>query len=392
MIRRLAFWSAAALLAYGYVGFPALVAIRGFLVRRPVRAAAISPTVSVIMAARNESAVIAARLANLAAQDYPPDRVEVIVASDGSDDGTNDIVRERHGSNIRLLALSNQGKIPALNAAAAAATGEILVFTDANTVFALDALTAIVRPFADPEVGGVAGDQRYIDTDGTGGVGGERTYWDFDRWLKRLQSRAGSVTSATGALYAIRRELFEPIPAGVTDDFAISTGPISAGRRLVFAPDALAYEPPAATGRLEFRRKVRIISQGLRGVLLRRDLLDPGRHGFYAIQLFSHKVLRRLMVFPVLVITAVSPLLWSAGRLYRLTAIGSLTLVGLAAIGLALPDRTIGRGKMFSLPAFFWLVNGAALAACWDIVRGRRIERWEPVRGVGGEAPTRLAR
>ena len=141
MVRRLAFWSAAALLAYGYVGFPALVVIRGLLVRRPVRLAAIRPTVSVIVAARNESAVIAARLANLAAQDYPADRLEIVVASDGSDDGTDEIVLERGGSNVRLLALPNQGKIAALNAAAAAATGEILVFTDANTVFAPDAVS-----------------------------------------------------------------------------------------------------------------------------------------------------------------------------------------------------------------------------------------------------------
>lgn len=389
MLRRLIFWSAAALLAYGYVGFPALVAIRGLLVRRPVRAAEISPKVSVIIAARNESAVIADRLANLADQDYPGDRMEVVVASDGSTDGTDDIVRERGGANVRLLSLPNRGKIPALNAAVGAATGEILVFTDANTVFARDALRAIVRPFADPEVGGVAGDQRYFDPDGTGAGSGERAYWDIDRWLKRLQSRAGSVTSATGALYAIRRELFAPIPAGVTDDFAISTGPISAGRRLVFAPDAVAYEPPAATGRLEFGRKVRIIGQGLRGVLLRRDLLDPGRHGFYAIQLFSHKILRRLMVFPVLAITATSPLLWSAGRVYRLAAIGSLTIAGLGAIGLATSDRGLARRRVFSLPAFFWLVNGAALAACWEIIRGRRIERWEPARSSPAVAPTR---
>jgi hypothetical protein len=187
----------------------------------------------------------------------------------------------------------------------------ILVFTDANTLFAPDALRVIVRPFADrrwrrcrrPAVCRSGRDRSRA---------GERTYWDFDRWLKRLQSRAGSVTSATGALYAIRRELFEPIPAGVTDDFAISTGPISWPPARLRARGC-GLRAAGCDGRLEFRRKVRIISQGLRGVLLRRDLLDPGRHGFYAIQLFS-RVLRRLMVFPVLVITAVSPLLWSAGH------------------------------------------------------------------------------
>lgn len=380
------------MLAYGYVGFPLLMAVRGALIRRPIRSSAIHPRVSVLIAARNEAAVIAARLANLEEQDYPTDRLEVIVASDGSDDGTNDIVRQRARPNVRLLSLPQQGKIAALNAAAAAATGEILVFTDANTVFASDAISAVVRPFADPEVGGVAGDQRYVDPDGIGLGGGERIYWSFDRWLKRLQSRAGSITSATGALYALRRELFEPIPAGVTDDFTISTGPLSAGRRLVFAADAIAYESPAATGQLEFGRKVRIISQGFRGVALRRDLLDPRRHGFYALQLFSHKVLRRLLVFPMLVVMFTGPILWSDGRLYRITAIGSLTLAGLGAVGLATADREIGRRRVFSLPAFFWLVNGAALVACWNFVRGRRIERWEPVRSGGRGPTTRSAR
>ena len=229
------------------------------------------------------------------------------------------------------------------------------MFTDANTMFEPEALRALVAPFADPEVGGVAGDQRYLPAGGSRrpDAAGERSYWDFDRRVKLAESAAGSTVAATGAIYAIRRELFQPVIAGVTDDFITSTAVIDQGRRLVFAPDAVAWEPVAASNRLEYRRKVRIMTRGLRGVAARRELLDPRRTGFYAVQLVSHKVLRRLMAIPLLVVAAGAPLLWGEGALYQLTSLGAAAVAGLGAVGLAAPrvaDRPPAAGR---LAAFF---------------------------------------
>ena len=380
-----AFWGAVAVLAYTYAGFPLLVLARAAVRPRPYRTGDVRPPVSVLIAAHNEATAIGPKLESVLAAAYPGGRREVIVASDGSDDGTEEVVRRYEDRGVRLVALPRVGKAAALNRAIAVATGEVLVFTDANSALEPDAVTALVRPFADPTVGGVAGDQRYRRRGDEAAVtGGERRYWDFDRLLKVAESRAGNAISATGALYAVRRELVGEVPEGVTDDFATSTGVIAAGARLVFAPDAVAWEPVAASGEVEFGRKVRVMTRGLRGVVVRRELLDVRRHGFYAVQLVSHKVLRRLMVVPLAVLAVASPALWRRGRLYRLATVGQVLFYGAGAAGLLAGSsgRRRARGRLLAIPAFFCLVNAASVKACWNLVTGRRIDRWEPQRPV----------
>jgi glycosyltransferase involved in cell wall biosynthesis len=380
-VRRALFWSASGVLAYTYVVFPLVVLLRAALRPRPHRTADVTPSVTMVIAARNEAASIGAKLENLLSLDYPSDRLQVVVASDGSDDGTDEIVGAYADRGVRLVSVPRVGKALALDAAVAQATGDVLVFSDANSIYAPDALRALVRPFADPLVGGVAGDQRYlgaIDTDAI--ASGERSYWDLERRLKAAESLSGNVISATGAIYAIRRSLVRPVAPGVTDDFFTSTGVIAQGFRLVFAADAVAYEPVSKTAEIEVGRKVRVMSRGLRGVLLRRDLLDPRRHGFYALQLFTHKVLRRTMALPLLTIAVTSPLLWRRGGLYRAATVGQTAFYALGAAGILLAGRPLGRRKVLALPAFFTLVNVASLRAVWNVLRGRQIDRWEPRR------------
>jgi cellulose synthase/poly-beta-1,6-N-acetylglucosamine synthase-like glycosyltransferase len=390
VIRRALFWSGSALLAYSLAVFPALVVVRGVLFRREHRTADITPSVSIIVSARNEESAIGSKLDSLLDLDYPADRREIVVASDGSDDATNVIVEQYAASGIRLLALPRVGKAAALNAAVAVASGEVLVFSDANSRFASDALRALVAPLADPEVGGVAGDQRYLP--GVGGTSdGERSYWNLDRLLKLSESRAGNAISATGAIYAIRRNLFEPVTDSVTDDFVISTGVIQQGFRLVFAPGAVAYEPVAPTADVEFGRKVRIMTRGLRAVLVRRALLDPRRHGFYALQLLSHKVVRRLMAVPLLAVCLSALTLWRHGPLYRAATLLQATFYGAALVGFIARNHPLGRHRAFALPAFFCLVNAASLLAAFNVVRGRRIDRWEPVRVPDDVRPSERA-
>lgn len=373
------FWGSITAIAYAYVGFPALLLLRGAVAPRPWRTAGAEsqPTVTVIIAAHNEETAIGHKVANVLGLDYPGELIDCVVVSDGSTDRTVAEARSAGGDRVTVLDLPRSGKAVALNRGMAEATGDILVFTDANSELDVAAITQITRPFGDPEVGGVAGDQRYLPGRE---AGGERAYWSFDRLLKTAESRGGNVISATGALYAIRRELAPEVPDGVTDDFAVSTSVIEQGRRLVFEPGAIVWEPPSSDLTGEYRRKVRIMTRGLRSVHLRRRLLDPRRSGFYALQLFSHKILRRLVVVPVIVAAVASWRLRRRGPLHALAAAAQLSVHGLGITGLLLSRTRLGRCKVLSVPGYLTMVNVASLHALWNIVTGRRIDRWTPQR------------
>jgi cellulose synthase/poly-beta-1,6-N-acetylglucosamine synthase-like glycosyltransferase len=238
------FWLSIIYLVYVYAGFPALVAVVGTVKRRDVRKAPVTPTLTLVIAAYNEERVIASRLENALESDYPPDRLQILVASDGSTDATERIVGGYAGRGVQQLRLARRGKIHALDEAVRQAGGEILVFSDANTMCVPGALRALASNFADPAVGGVAGRTGYrLPTNGESSSRGECLYWDYDTRLKQLESLTGSVVSAHGGLYAIRRALYRPSPdPAVTDDFAISTTVVDQGFRLVFEPDACATE------------------------------------------------------------------------------------------------------------------------------------------------------
>jgi cellulose synthase/poly-beta-1,6-N-acetylglucosamine synthase-like glycosyltransferase len=371
---------ALAWLAWTFVGFPLVLWVRARSAARPCHREAILPEVSLVICAHDEAGQIGAKLDNLMALDYPRDKLEIVVASDGSTDATVDLVRARQHPDIRILDLPRQGKIPTLNAAIREVRGEIVVFSDANSLYTPGALRALVAPFADTEVGGVAGNQCYAATTSVQDDShGERTYWSLDRALKDWQSRAGSVTSSTGAIHAVRRELLDVVPSGVTDDFWISTGVVARGYRLVFEADAVAMEPPTQSAERELDRKVRIMTRGLRAVWLRRELLNPFRFGFYAIQLLSHKLLRRLAFIPLLALLAASLLLWNAGMPFRLLALVQIAGYTSALLGRFLPSGIPG-AKLLTLPYYFVLMNAAAVQASWNVIRGRQIERWDPQR------------
>lgn len=381
MIALFLFWLMVALIAYTFVGFPLLVLLRGWLWRRPYQTGDATPKISMVIAAYNEEDAIGEKLDNILALDYPPHLLEVIVASDGSDDRTNEIVARYADKGVTLLALPREGKASALNHAVAAATGELLVFSDANSMYDRNALRALARPFADPQVGGVAGNQVYRrERNQPVSSAGEHGYWNLDRMLKQAECRAGNTISATGAIYAIRRSLFQLVPEGVTDDFVTSTRVIAQGYRLVFAADAIAWEPVAASSGREFGRKVRIMTRGLRAVLVMRELLNPFRYGFYAVQLFSHKVLRRLLIFPFIGLFFANLFLLSHGLFYRLMFAGQVAFYACALVGLLLGHSRIGRLKIFSYPFFMAMVYWAALVATINILRGRTITSWRPQR------------
>ncbi|NIR48999.1 glycosyltransferase family 2 protein [candidate division KSB1 bacterium] len=384
----LAFWISLGSLFFVYAGFAMLVIIVGAVLNREVRKESITPSVSMIIAAYNEESSIAEKLDSVLELDYPKDRLEIIVASDGSDDGTEAIVSMYADCGVRLLSLPRRGKIHALNDAVAEAKGDILVFSDANSIYDKKAVRELVSNFADPKVGGVGGNTIYTtDINGDTCGHGENLYWNYDKWLKEMESRTGSIISAHGAIYAIRRELYQPqIDSAVTDDFAISTSIIEQGYRLVFEKEARAYEVAIPAANREFWRKVRMMTRGLRGVLLRKALLNPFRYGFYSLILFTHKFLRRLVSVMLLFLFVSSITLISDGLFYRVCAISQSIFYVLAGIGFLLKDRRIGHLRVLYIPFFYCLANSAALVALINIIRGHQIERWQPQRHSPGSA------
>jgi glycosyltransferase involved in cell wall biosynthesis len=375
-VSRTAFWASTGFLAYAYVGFPLLAAARAFLRPRPVFAGDALPTLTVVIPAYNEETVIAEKLENTLASNYPRDRLDVIVASDGSDDRTNERVRD-FGEDVRLLDLPRAGKNAVLNDAAAAARGEIIAFTDADVKLTEDALRRLVAPFADPSVGGVAGERRHGD------LSRRRRLNAGKRTMRRLLSRSGSLTSAEGQLHALRRELFRPIPQGVLDDFWISTRVVAGDRRLVYAPEAGTYPFAGATELTDpFGRKVRMTGLWFRAVWLSRDLLNPVEHGFYAVQLASHKLLRRLSFFPILGLAIGGTFLRRSGPFYRVVWLAQAGLHGAALAGYVLRGKRLGGSKVLKAALAFDLNQAAAAAAVAGQLRGRstRDDMWEPQR------------
>jgi cellulose synthase/poly-beta-1,6-N-acetylglucosamine synthase-like glycosyltransferase len=376
------FLFALGLILYTYIGFPMVVAVKAFFLPKAHAAdEEHQPSVTVLIAAYNEASCIGEKLDRLFESNYPAELLQVIVVSDGSTDRTNAVVKKQ--DRVLLVELPRSGKAAALNAGAAHATGDVLVFTDANSMFARDAIAHLVAPLSDDAVGGVAGDQRYLkggaSTTESASSSGERSYWKVDRCLKELESRGGNTISATGAIYAIRRSLFRGAPEGVTDDFAISTDVIEQGFRLVFRGDAIAYEPVANSSQLEFGRKVRVMTRGFRSVWLRRALLNPFRHGFYSLQLFSHKVLRRIMVFPLAALTISSVLLWREHWFYQACAAAQVAFYATALLPLVVGRLRLP--KTLALPFFFCMVNSASLIALARAIFGRRVTTWETHRG-----------
>ncbi|MBI4468912.1 MAG: glycosyltransferase family 2 protein [Acidobacteria bacterium] len=378
----LVFFSCLAICAYVYFGYPLLLAVIAALRRRDVGKNAVTPSVSVIIAAHNEERVMAGKLENTLSLDYPKDRFEIIVGSDGSNDRTNEIIGAYETKGVRALLLPRCGKLHALNAAVAVATHEIVVFTDANALLERSALRALAANFSDPEVGGVCGNQKYRRTQNGDCAGeGENLYWRYDKLIKRLECRIGSIVAADGSLYAIRKRLFAPIadPAQA-DDFAISARVVTQGSRLVFETGAVSYEDPPNSSEREFWRKVRVNNHGMRSIVNLKEALKPWRTGIYAIELWSHKVLRYLAPLFLLIAFGANAVLAQGSRFFQLLLLGQLLFYGGAAMGYKLRHQRWGRIRLFYVPFYFCLGNAAALVGMASLLRGERIISWQPHR------------
>jgi cellulose synthase/poly-beta-1,6-N-acetylglucosamine synthase-like glycosyltransferase len=373
------FWISLAVCVYIYFGYPALLWVMSKVRPRPVRAADVTPRMTFVIAAYNEENNIADKIANTLSLDYPAEQLEVLVVSNGSTDRTNEIVAAWSDPRVKLIALPKPGKMQALNEGARVATGDVLVFTDADFLLDTHTLRLMASKFADPEVGGVCGARNTnVERGGDATGEGEGLYARWDKWQKTLESKIGSVFAADGLLYAIRRELYVPIADMHADDIVISTRVPLQGYRLLFEPNATAYERATVHAEQEFGRRIRVTNHSVRALLTLRSHLFT--HGFYSLELLSHKLIRHFIPFFLIPLFASN--LFLSGLFYRLTLTGQIGVYGLAFVGWALRNQRIGRAKPFYVPYFFCFVNAAAFFGLLSILRGRKQSSWTP---RGGE-------
>ncbi|HYH10442.1 MAG TPA: glycosyltransferase family 2 protein [Thermoanaerobaculia bacterium] len=378
------FWISLAVCVYIYFGYPALLWVLSKLRPRPVRAADVTPRVTFVIAAYNEESNIADKIANTLSLDYPGEQLEVLIVSNGSTDRTNEIVASWNDPRVKLIALPKPGKMQALNEGARVATGEILVFTDADFLLDPHTLRLMASKFADPEVGGVCGARNTnVRREGDATGEGEGLYARWDKWQKTLESKIGSVFAADGLLYAIRRELYVPIADMHADDIVISTRVPLQGYRLLFEPNATAYERATVQAEQEFGRRIRVTNHSVRALLTLRSHLFT--HGFYSLELLSHKLIRHFIPFFLIPLLASNVPLLRVAPFYVVTFAGQCAVYALALVGWALRNQRIGRAKPFFVPYFFCFVNAAAFFGLLSILRGHKQSAWTP---RGGEAAT----
>jgi cellulose synthase/poly-beta-1,6-N-acetylglucosamine synthase-like glycosyltransferase len=384
MAVEIVFWTFVAVVAYVYAGYPLLLLLasrRAASVRDFDRASG-EPRVTLLISAFNEEACIAAKIENTLALDYPREALEVVVISDASDDGTDRIVAGYESRGVRLLRMpSRGGKTLGLNAGVAAAAGEIVVFSDANALYRCDAIRRLVAPFADAAIGAVIGESTYTAPDSESGRS-ESLYWRYETWIKALESRGGSVVGGDGAIYAVRRSLYQPMAADALSDFVNPLQVVKAGYRCVYEPRALSYEEAAADFEREYRRKVRIVNRAWRALWSMRAMLNPFRYGGFALKLWSHKVLRWWVPLALVIVFVTNVMLLSEHELYRLTMALQLAFFALAGVGYFIRRRAY-QSVLLRVPFYFCLVNVAASVGLIQAMGGKSYTTWTTSRAGG---------
>ena len=374
------FWLSAAALLYTYAGYPLLLFIVSTFRPLTVRVGDYQPTVSLIITAYNEELDLAAKLENTLTLDYPHELIEIIVASDCSTDRTDDIVRKYSRQGVKLVRQPERlGKTAAQNAAVAQAAGEIILFSDATSLYKTDVVRALIPNFADPTVGCVAGRLIYVDPSESRVGRGARSYWSYETFLKKHESRACSLIGASGCLYAVRRSAYVPLYHEACSDFIIATKMVEQGLRAVYEPNAICTEETNRRSDNELKMRVRVIAQTFTDLWRHRAMLNPIRSGFYAVQLLSHKVMRYLVPVFLLALLGASAILASDFLFYRILLACQLAGYACGAIAWLL-DRLGKRSRLLALPQYFLLANVASLIAIFKFLRGERYARWEPIR------------
>jgi poly-beta-1,6-N-acetyl-D-glucosamine synthase len=393
----LIFWFCILFIAYVYAGYPLIVALLARLRRKTEVYPDITPKVSILIAAYNEQEVIAAKLENTLALDYPRECMQIVAAVDGSDDRTAEIVESFADRGVELsYDVRRRGKTVAINRAVPRLKHDIVVFSDANNMYAPDALRELVKPFANPKIGGVTGSKMIIeDTDAHAKADG--LYWKYESFIKKNESRLGSCTGVVGEILAIRRDLYQP-PADhvINDDFFIGMGVLRHGSRLVYAPDAHSVERSSLTEQDEAMRRSRIVAGRYQAMLMAGSLL-PWRNPVLVWQIVSHKFMRPLvplimiLAFLVTLAACLWPVSMIPGWLYLappynfIFLAGEILILVLALFGGSLKE--LGPiGKLLYIPTFLVNSNMAAVLGLYSFFTGKQTALWKRARRRGESA------
>ncbi|ULQ58295.1 glycosyltransferase family 2 protein [Flavihumibacter rivuli] len=377
------FWASMLVVGYTYIGYGLLLFL---LTRGRERSAAVPEKdedllpVTVVICAFNEAEWISGKIKNTLGQDYPAGKMKLLVVTDGSTDGTNTIAASFEGVDV-LHDSSRLGKANAINRAMAHASDPVVVFTDANTFLPANCLRNLLAPYADPSVGGVAGEKRVGLPGSTVAVAkGEGMYWKYESFLKTLDDRLYTVVGAAGELFSIRRDCFRPLePDTILEDFVLSLRICLAGKKVAYVPEAYAIESGSASFGEERKRKVRIAAGGFQAMGRLLPLMAFWKHPVLSFQYISHRVLRwTLAPVSLFLIFASNLLLWVfyGGFFWGIALAAQLVFYALAYLG----SRQAGKGNTggaWMVPYYFVFMNSAVVAGFWLYINGKSSANWE---------------
>lgn len=368
------FWLTVFLCIYSYALYPAMVYIWAKLVPRRWDTLPIAPKVSMIISVYNEEAVISEKLRNALELDYPEDKLEIIVSSDGSTDRTHELVQGFDDPRIRLIEFPRLGKTACLNKVVPEVQGEIVLFTDANAMFPSDTLHRMVRNFSDSRIGLVTGGTRYLSADGQHDETG--LYARLERWTKTHESLVDSCVGADGAIFAIRRELFSPLQGNDINDFIIPLNVVEKGYRVILDPDVNCHEPASDDEKKAFKRQVRITNRTMWALARNMRFANPRRHGAFAVMLISHKILRFGVPFFFLLAGFLNLSLLGSGPIYILSLLAYICFVVVGILGYL--DKM--ENKISGLCKFFLITITAQLFGAIRMMVGIEDKIWTPQR------------
>lgn len=380
------FWLSLGLLFYIYFGYPLLAKAVAKVANRPVQKNKdYQPTVSILIAAYNEANDIEATLRNKLALDYPADKIELLVISDESEDGTDDIVRQvaaGAASPIRLFRqVPRQGKTRGLNTLVPEANGEIILFSDANSQWDTQALKHLCSNFADPEVGYVTGKMVYVNKDGSLVGDGCSAYMKYENWLREQETRIGSVVGVDGGIDAMRKDLYQPLRADQLPDFVQPLKVVEQGYRVVYEPQALLKEDALNDSDSEFSMRVRVSLRALWALKDMKHLMNPANDPTFAWQMISHKLLRYGAFLPMTTLALAALFLAPKAGIYTLAALGYAGFLLLAWQGHKKEKEGKSLSALYSIPYYFMLLNLASYKACVAFLKGEKKVIWDPRKG-----------
>ena len=377
----LLFWLSVLLVVYPYSGYPVVLVILATLRTAPVSRKSWQPTVTILIPAYNEADCIKATIQNKIDQDYPRAKVQIIVISDGSTDGTDALVRDFRSADVTLLRREGrEGKAAALNEAIEHAIGEIVIFSDANSLFNPDALKRMVENFADPAIGYVTGSLEFATAGVSLSGSGVNAYIRFENFLRQAESRFGSIIGVNGGVDAIRRELYIKIPSRLITDFVLPLSVLAKGYRVVFDATVRSSEVANAELSAEFRMRVRVALRALQGLVYMRQLLNPFRYPMASFCLISHKLLRYFAFLFLLSALVTNTWLALERDVYQFILGFHLAAYILALLGM-LPQLPKWLKRLTTIPSYLLMSYTAFALAVFKLMRGESMATWRPRAG-----------